>query len=173
MNAVLALEGAPDYSGEARLFEQHGGQLRAVVAQHVRTSAANVEDACGFAWLQLVRHRPLKRTAFAWLCTTAIREATKLHRKTSRLVDLDEVVDAAIDARHGPDDRLELIAAGEQIRGARLRPREERLLGLRVAGYSRKQMAALTGDSHRTIDRQLVRAQRKLHDTRRAEAEVR
>jgi DNA-directed RNA polymerase specialized sigma24 family protein len=42
------------------------------------------------------------------------------------------------------------------------------VLGLRVAGYSRDEIAELTGESHRTIDRELGRARRKLHDAVRA-----
>jgi DNA-binding CsgD family transcriptional regulator len=65
---------------------------------------------------------------------------------------------------------LELIAAGEDVRRARLRPREARLVGLRVAGYSRAEMAELTGGTQRTVERHLGRAQRKLRDARLAEA---
>jgi RNA polymerase sigma factor (sigma-70 family) len=156
----------------AELFERHGSQVPAVVSRSVRTSPVNVEDACGFAWLQLVRRRPPAPVAFAWLCTTAIREAAKLHRRTAQMLDLDRVADALADPVRRIDDRLELIAAGEEVRAARLRPREARLLGLRLAGYSRDQIAQLTGDSHRTVDRQLGRAQRKLRTARRAEAKV-
>ncbi len=66
-----------------------------------------------------------------------------------------------------PERSLELIAAGEQIRAARLQAREARVLGLRVAGYRRDEIAELTGDSRRTIDRQLGRARRKLRDALR------
>jgi DNA-binding CsgD family transcriptional regulator len=38
------------------------------------------------------------------------------------------------------------------------------VLGLRAAGYSRDEIAELTGESHRTIDRHLGRARRKLRD---------
>ncbi|HET6870885.1 MAG TPA: sigma factor-like helix-turn-helix DNA-binding protein, partial [Solirubrobacteraceae bacterium] len=67
-----------------------------------------------------------------------------------------------------PEPSLSLIAAGEQIRAARLRPREARVLGLRIAGYSRDEIAELIGESHRTIDRQLGRARRKVRDALRA-----
>jgi hypothetical protein len=45
-------------------------------------------------------------------------------------------------------------------------------VSLRVAGYSREQMAELTGDSCSTVDRQLGRAQRELSVARLAEAQV-
>jgi DNA-directed RNA polymerase specialized sigma24 family protein len=163
----------PVRDDEARLFEGHAGALHAVVSRRVPTSPVNVEDACGFAWLQLVCHRPRPVSAFAWLCTTAIREAVKLHRRTSWLVALDELDEAAADPRGMLEGRLELMAAGQQLGEARLRPREARLVGLRVAGYSREEMSELTGETCRTLDRQLGRAQRKLRVARRAEAEVR
>ena len=152
-----------------RLFASHARQLQAVVSRRVRTSRANVEDACGFAWLQLVRNQPEPAIAFPWLCTTAVREAIKLDRRARQVVALDDVVEVATDPFPG---RVELIAAGEQMRAAGLRPREGRLLGLRVAGYGRREIAELTGDSCRTVDRQLVRAQRRLRDVRLAAGEA-
>jgi DNA-directed RNA polymerase specialized sigma24 family protein len=149
---------------DEELFVQHACRLQAVVSATVRTWAANVDDACGLAWLQLVRHRPPALSAFAWLCTTAIREAIKLQHRTGRLMDLDGLAEVAADPTIGPEPSLALIAAGEHIRAARLRPREARVLGLRVAGYSRDEIAELTGESLRTIDRQLGRARRKVRD---------
>jgi DNA-directed RNA polymerase specialized sigma24 family protein len=157
----------PAPSGEA-LFASYARRLEAVVSRRVRTSRANLEDACGFAWLQLVRHQPEPGVAFAWLCTTAVREAIKLDRRAGQVVALDDVAEVATGPFPG---RLELLAAGEQVRAARLRPREARVIGLRVAGYGRPDIAGLTGDSQRTVDRQLARAQRKLCDVRRAARE--
>ncbi len=116
------------------LFNEHATHLHAAVRARVHTTPVNVEDACAFAWLQLIRREPRRATAFGWLCTTAIREAAKLHRAATRTVGLDEVADAATDPRYDVDWRLELISAGQQVRHARLRPREARLVGLRAAG---------------------------------------
>ena len=149
---------------EEELFARHARRLHAVVSATVRTSAANVDDACGFAWLQLVSHRPPAAIAFAWLRTTAVREAVKLDRRTAGAIGLDEAAEVAVDPAMRPEGSLELIAVGQQIRTARLRPREARVLGLRAAGYSRDEIAEVSGESHRTIDRQLGRARRKLRD---------
>jgi DNA-directed RNA polymerase specialized sigma24 family protein len=65
-----------------------------------------------------------------------------------------------------------VLSAGQMLAAARLGLRPRRLIGLRALGYSRGEMAALTGESERTVDRQLVRAQRKLLDARRRAAEV-
>ena len=130
---------------DEQLFAQDARRLEAVVARRVRTSPANVDDACGFAWLQFVRHRPTRAVAFAWLCTTAVREAIKLDRQMARAVRFDHAVELAANPVVGPEGRLELIAAGEVLRAAQLRRREARVLGLRAAGYSRKEIAEQTG----------------------------
>jgi RNA polymerase sigma factor (sigma-70 family) len=151
------------------LFTEHARRLHIVVSRSVRTSAANVDDACGFAWLQLMHHRPPGRVAFAWLCTTAVREAIKLDRRMTRDAGFDHALELVSDPV-GPERKLELILAGEQIRAAQLRPRERRLIALRVVGYSGEEIAGITGDSCRTVDRQLARAQRRLRDVRRQES---
>jgi DNA-directed RNA polymerase specialized sigma24 family protein len=157
---------------QSELFAQLADRLLAAVRAAVRTSPVNVEDACAFAWLQLVRYRPERACVFGWLRKTAIREAVRLERRTVRTVELDTVADDVAGPALRPDRRLGLMVAGEQIRAARLRPREARVLGLRVAGYSRREIAQLTGDSDRSVDRQLVRAQRKLNDVRDARREI-
>jgi len=143
--------------------------LLSAVAATVRTSPVRVEDACAFAWLQLLRYRPSRQGAFGWLCKTAIREAIKLDRRARRLVELDRLGEHPVkDPRHELERRLELLAAIQKLAEAGLRPRERRLIALRGLGYSRRQMAELTGDSCRTVDRQLGRAQRKLALARHA-----
>jgi hypothetical protein len=122
-----------------------------------------VEDACGFAWLQLVRCKPDRERAFAWLCATAIREEVKLDRRGRRVVELDRQEDQpASDGRLELERREELLAAGQAFVAARLTARECRLVVLRALGYSRRQMSLATGESLRAIDRQLGRAPRKL-----------
>ena len=78
-----SLQAATARIDQTQLFDQHARRLNAVVSRSVRTSQANVEDACGFAWLQLIRHQPPRAAALAWLRTTAVREAMKLRRRTA------------------------------------------------------------------------------------------
>ena len=51
----------------------------------VTTSEANIEDACMYAWLTLLRHE-LDEVAepYSWLTTIAVREAVKLERVERR-----------------------------------------------------------------------------------------
>jgi hypothetical protein len=50
----------------------------------VKTSDANVDDACSFAWMQLIRRQPTRATVLAWLTTVAIPEAIRLDRQDGR-----------------------------------------------------------------------------------------
>jgi DNA-directed RNA polymerase specialized sigma24 family protein len=164
---------AAHHGDETQLFERHAAALRVSVTRAVRTSPENVEDACSFAWLQLLRTRRVVAHPFAWLRTTAIRQAVQLEQRGPRTLSLepDELPPLA-DPRQDFDRRVEeVLLARAALSGARLRPREARLVGLRVCGYDRRSMAELTGDSQRTVDRQLVRAQRKLATARRAQRE--
>jgi DNA-binding NarL/FixJ family response regulator len=164
---------AAHYGEETQLFERHAAALRVTVVRAVRTSSANVEDACAFAWLQLLRCQSAREHAFSWLCTTAIREAVKLDRRGKRTASLEgDELPSLVDHRHDLDRRIDVLFAREAITAARLRPRESRLVGLRVCGYDRSSMAELTGESKRTVDRQLGRAQRKLAAVRLAQKEA-
>lgn len=64
-------------------------RLVRVVGTVVGASEALIEDACAFAWMQLVGCQPERATAFAWLRTVAIREAWRLSRVERREARLD------------------------------------------------------------------------------------
>ncbi len=66
---------------EAELYARYGPKLRRIVDHQVRTSSANVEDACSHAWLQMPRYQPARETLLSWLVRTGIREAVKLDRR--------------------------------------------------------------------------------------------
>jgi len=146
----------------AELFSEHADRLRSVVSRTVFTSAANVEDACGFAWLQLVRHRPPVPVAFAWLCRTAVREAVKLHRRTARSAGLDQMAEVATDPLLGPDGRRELILAGGRSE------RRAHVVARRACSASESEATAATG---RRADRRLLPDRRSPADPRAAQAE--
>jgi len=56
----------------------------------------------------------------------------------------------------------EAFAALEVV--ASLSPRQRELIGLQVAGYSRQEIASLTGTSQRAVERHLRRARAALRD---------
>lgn len=159
---------APRRGDEAALYRRHHPHLLRSVRRAVSASDALVEDACSFAWVQFLRHQPERRPEmFAWLRTVAIREAYHLSRNERRELHLD--AERATDAEPANGaDRLEdpraclerQIDAREALHVvAKLRPRQRRLFALKVAGFSYDETSAITGDSFRTVDRQLRRAQ--------------
>ena len=78
---------SPQRGDEAGLYAQLALKLARIVANRVTTSSANIDDACAFAWLQMLRHQPARETLRAWLVTTGIREAIKLERRARRQVE--------------------------------------------------------------------------------------
>jgi len=148
------------------LFALHHQRLRRNVRAVVNTSDENVEDACMFAWTQFLSWE-LERieVAYTWLTTVAIREAVKLDRRTRRTYPLHTQDDEAIDVVD-PNDQLRLTRlladAGDVVRTAGPSPRQTRILGLQVLGLGYDEIAARTGDTKRTIERQIRRARSKL-----------
>jgi DNA-directed RNA polymerase specialized sigma24 family protein len=69
---------------EPALFTEIHPRLRDHVRLRVRTSRANVEDACSFAFLQLLRYQPDREHLYGWLLRTATREAIKLDQRARR-----------------------------------------------------------------------------------------
>lgn len=150
---------------EATLFAQHHQHLLRSVARVVNTDGPTVEEACSFAWLQLMRTNPVRgETLFAWLRTVAVREAIRLDRRF-RLTNLlsEEALEYAVGTAIEMDDELEARQALKAV--ADLPPRQRRALGLQAAGYSYDEIAELTGDTHRTVERQVMRARRTLCPT--------
>ncbi len=62
-----------------------------------------------------------------------------------------------------------VVAAREALRSlAVLPPRQRRILGLFAGGRSYREIATITGDSPRTVERQLMRAKTRARDLRAA-----
>jgi RNA polymerase sigma factor (sigma-70 family) len=156
----------------ARLYQRFGRRLEQVVGYEVTAPEATIEDACQVAWIRLVHraHRVEADAAFSWLLHTATHEALKLVRRrrrevSRREVSLDELLDRAGELplgleSPGPDAQFEHRARIAAL-GA-LAPRQRRIVWLQAAGLSYGEIAAATGDSPRTVERQLLRARRRL-----------
>jgi RNA polymerase sigma factor (sigma-70 family) len=161
---------------EAELYRTLADRLERIVRSEVTAPAEVVEDACHHAWTKLINHseRVHRDTALAWLVRTAVREAWKLNRRERREASLEASADGAdelpIPARlPGPEERLEFRERLAELE--LLSERQRRLVWLRAAGLSHLEMAAYTGDSVRTVERQIVRAthrMRELHANRAA-----
>jgi DNA-directed RNA polymerase specialized sigma24 family protein len=138
---------------ETDLFARHHARLR----YHVATYTRAADEACSFAWVQFLRHQPDRDSVAGWLWRVAVRETHRLQaverRQQALHVDRSEACDV-IGPRHRWLEAMESLSA--------LRPRQRRLLGLRACGCDYDEISAATGDSWRTIDRQLVRARKRL-----------
>lgn len=143
----MASNGRPALRGdEQELFRSLSKRLLRSVGRAVNAPEAIVEEACAFAWQRLIECQP-ERTEriFAWLRKVAIHEVWRLCRRERVAVRLDEPA--------GPDGDGAGIAVHELIADDRT--------GLEAKLEAREaleRVAALTGDSVRTVDRQLRRA---------------
>jgi RNA polymerase sigma factor (sigma-70 family) len=155
---------------EAALF----ATLHARVWRAVRRSVSGpddvIDDACQTAWLKLLSRQPdRERSVYGWLITVATREAWRLCRDARRQAPLgNPPVDECPGVRClwtaepvAPDARLSAQERLAEVTRT-LPERKRRLVGLRALGFSYRDVAAITGDSVRTVDRQLQRAERRL-----------
>jgi RNA polymerase sigma factor (sigma-70 family) len=150
----------------AELYASQAVRVRRLVRLSVQAPDAVIEDACQIAWMRLVRHRTRVRrdSASRWVVRVAVNEAFKLVRRTAHDVSLDALVEDVGAAPLAAPDLLEDLAEQraqlEAIGG--LPARQQRLVWLQALGFSYAEMAGETGDSNRTVERQLLRAKRTL-----------
>jgi hypothetical protein len=140
----------------ARLAAFYAAQhqlLRLRVRRHVCGADDGViEDACAYAWLQIVRRDDvaLDRRGFGWLVRVAVHEAWRFQRPGEQRAygGLDEAGPPEPDGTAG--DPLERALAAEChreriARFATLKPDERRDLLLHAAGYRYHEIAQLSG----------------------------
>jgi len=153
---------------EAELFSKHNEHLVRSVRHAVHASDALIEDACSFAWMQLMRCQPRRETAFAWLRVVAIREAWALSRRERRALSLDEPLGGdgggLVDTIPGVDLDV-TVAAREALRCvAALRPLHRRTFARHLAGLSYEEIGAETGQTWRQVSRHLSRSRAALQE---------
>jgi len=151
---------------ETTLFAELYPKLARQVRRLLRTTEQNVQDACSFAFLQLLRYQPSRESVFSWLLTVAVREAVKLDRRGPRdgrfPAREDGVELEPVDERADPELRLEALAALGAIAAAGLTARQARIVALHAAGHTYESISEMLALSERTVERQLLRARRKL-----------
>ena len=149
------------------MYGDLSGRLEHIVRIDVRAQDVVIEDACQFAWSRLVHHRGRvqRDSTLSWLARTAVHEAVKQARRDNRELSLDAVLESDGDAAlrlsaPAPD---EVIGARERLARVKLLPeRQRRLLWMQGLGLSYREMSARTGCTQRTVERQLIRARRKV-----------
>jgi DNA-directed RNA polymerase specialized sigma24 family protein len=148
----------------AALYRQEASGLERRVARRARADPQTIEDACSFAWLQLLTHASVNLglqpgDALGWLTVTATREAWRLEARRAR----DELIDhRGLCERSSPSAdevaaqraRLDLVAEIPE------RPR--RFLIAQALGYSHCEIAAHERVSLTTTGKQIARGRRSL-----------
>ncbi len=163
-----AMDRAGSNAGDvAELYASLSERLERIVGMDVRAPRPLIEDACQSAWNRLWLHRQevCRETALSWLITTAVHEAFRLLRGQADLLSLEREIEELGDGAvplHAPPaaDLYELRTRLEGLRSLSLR--QQRLLWLHGMGFSYAEIAARTGSTTRTVERQLLRGKRKL-----------
>ncbi|MGI8730187.1 MAG: RNA polymerase sigma factor [Solirubrobacteraceae bacterium] len=158
----------------AALHDTYDAELAQAVAQRVPdTDPQTLEDACSFAWMQLLTHPNVNLNAdepyrlLAWLTQTAVRQTWLLNAQLRATIAVTEDTLAALSdqvGQHTPSseqlallhDRLDLVRQLPQ------RPR--RFLLRLMLGYGYREIATAENTTYRVVDRQIARARRLLRE---------
>jgi RNA polymerase sigma factor (sigma-70 family) len=148
------------------LYAELDGPLRRVVGRAVDADEAVIEDACQVAWGRFFDRQEgvNPERVLAWLSTTAIREARHASGTGGRLISLDEMGETPGRGRTPAAPSVEeTVTLRQRLRAVEALPeRQQILLWLHGFGLSYTEIAGYTGDSRRTVERQLLRAKRAL-----------
>jgi DNA-directed RNA polymerase specialized sigma24 family protein len=160
-NTTNTANGAHGLRGdEGELFLRYDQPLRAVVRRRVNAPPDVIEDACSAAWAILLRRQPDRGpTLLGWLIVVATREGYRMAGERSAHVALEDEGPGSNAPSPHHDPATALLAKAELAELAdRLTPRQRRFVGLQAGGYNYEEIAALTGATRRTVDRQLRKA---------------
>lgn len=145
---------------EAELFDRHSEPLKRAVSRAVRTDPDTIEDACAFAWLQLLRHQPDRQRTFLWLRLVAVRKVWAIRAEDRRADHLELVPTAEHLAAPSDEPRREARLVLRAI--AELPEDQRRCITLSTAGRTVAETAALTGHGRGTVNACLAAARSHL-----------
>jgi RNA polymerase sigma factor (sigma-70 family) len=163
--ATASPTSAPTPRGdEEALYRAHHTRLLRLIARDVSARPQVIEDACGFAWAELLAHQPDRASIVGWLRIVARREAIRLAQHDRVTVPMSALDPGRLPSRSRPmccppadaTDHCHALEALALVAG--LPERKRAFLTLKVAGYSYDEIAAKLGVSWLTVNRQLVRA---------------
>lgn len=166
------------HGDEARPLRRAPRRAPALDQAGVNAPEALIEDACQFAWTQLIRTPPDRGPRlFGWLRTVAIHEAYRPSRAQRRETALEELVAPEANGGSSPEGWEALIEGLVDLdtqldakRGlsvlASLPERQRRYLALLVAGYRYQEIVELAGVTYTNVNKHLTRARASV---RRAE----
>lgn len=156
---------------EERLFQTYNETLVRITTKAAGGSRATAEEACQLAWLGLLRCQPDREQVLGWLIVVARHEAWQLTRHSRREIPSDGRASSGetdlaprLGERIADPVSLELrLEAREALRALACLPeRQRRPMTLKLAGYSYKEICALTGRSYTNVNKHLTRARAAL-----------
>ncbi len=131
------------------LYDRLGGRVFAVARSH-RLSREDAEDVCQVAWNRLLTHLHTIREpecVGAWLAATARNESLRLLKRSGRQVPTGDAFEFEGPDEIAPPVDARLLATERQKAVwdalAQLRPACQRLLRLRMAGFSYQEICDL------------------------------
>ncbi|HWE58857.1 MAG TPA: sigma-70 family RNA polymerase sigma factor [Solirubrobacteraceae bacterium] len=154
-------------SAVSDLYNELQPQLVRILVSNLQPPQWVIDDACQTAWSSLLERRDRVEPGgeLGWLSTTATRAALRLLRR-DRMADAwgrPPVPISLADFRlrePAPEYQFELRERLAEVR--RLPVRQQRLVMLHGFGYEYDEIAAVTGQTRRTVARQLTRARQRL-----------
>jgi RNA polymerase sigma factor (sigma-70 family) len=147
---------------EAELFAGYNAHLERIVKTVTSAASETVEDACSFAWVQLLQRQPERENILAWLRVVAVHEVYRLWRKAGSEVPTEVAAngDRAVEGFDSGAQRAQLLAVLQAMEA--LPDRRRRIFQLHVAGLKYAEISAATGEGPRAIDRQIKKARDSL-----------
>jgi RNA polymerase sigma factor (sigma-70 family) len=155
----------------AAYFAEHAPRLERLVRARVKASAATVEDACAYAWCQLVRRTDiaLDDRAVGWLYRVAVHEGWRLAALECAPVSYSPTLnDDDPSTRGAPETAApttvdELVAARMRLESVwALSDRQRQAVLLFAFGLTYAEIAEHMDVTKRTVDRLLCRATQRL-----------
>ena len=147
-----------------QLYADLAPQLRRILGTHLQAPEWVLDDACQMAWeALLVRPGCVDQAhALGWLATTARREALGLLKRSKAELCLDASGHAEVifGAAPDPQQAVEFWERLGQVR--RLSRRQQRIVWMQSLGFGYEEIAAETGETRRSVERQLLSARRRL-----------
>lgn len=149
------------------LFVELQPQLLRILTSNLEAPAWVIDEACQTAWgLLLLQAAELAvGQELGWLSTTATRIALRvLRRERFCEPQQEQPAPVSLDQRraHGPDPERAVELSERLAEIKRLPARQQRVVMLHGFGYEYEEIAAATGDTRRTVARQLTLARRRL-----------
>jgi RNA polymerase sigma factor (sigma-70 family) len=161
---------------EETLYRTHNHRLLDLVARDVTARRQVIEDACAYAWAELLARQPERTSIVGWLRVVARHEGIRLVQVDRATVSLSGVAEdsalTAVWSTGRPTTTHEQYRAALEALAAlaELPERKRTFLTLKVAGYTYDEIAEQLGTTCRTVDRQLARARAAVRATRAADA---